>query len=84
MPSYDYLCEATGRIVEVKHSMNTKLTTWGEVCGLAGLDTGDVPPETPAIRLITGGSLVKSSVLKNAEPPCGSPNNRCCGGQCMH
>ena len=38
MPSYDYRCEANGRVVEVRHTMSEKLTTWGEVCAQAGLD----------------------------------------------
>ena len=37
MPSYDYLCEANGRVVEVKHRMSDKLSSWGQVCEKAGI-----------------------------------------------
>ncbi|MEN8260309.1 MAG: zinc ribbon domain-containing protein [Pseudomonadota bacterium] len=83
MPNYDYRCEATGRVVEVKHSMNIKLTRWGELCALAGIEPGDTPPDSPVTRLITGGNVVKSSALKNPDPPCGS--GACGSGRCqMH
>ena len=82
MPSYDYLCEENGQTIEVKHSMNDKLMTWGEVCEKAGMDTGDTPAETPVKRLITGGNFVHSSALKNPEaPPCATGNS-CPGGGC--
>ncbi len=77
MPSYDYRCPANGQVVEVKHSMQQKLTTWGEVCGLSGQALGDTPAGTPVERLISGGSLVSKSSL-GSEPPCSS--GPCCGG----
>ena len=81
MPSYDYRCEANGRVVEVRHGMNEKLATWGEVCARAGLEPGDTAPDTPVQRLITGGSVVSSSTLSNPEPPaCGAGG--CTGGMC--
>jgi len=78
MPSYDYRCDRNGRVVEVKHSMNVKLRTWGEICSHAEIDPGDTPKDAPVQRLITGGQVVRSSALKNPEPPCAS--GPCCGG----
>lgn len=78
MPTYDYLCEANGRVVEVKHRMSERLSTWGEVCDLAGLDGGDTPPASPVQRLATGGQVVKSGRLGDSAPPCAS--GPCCGG----
>ncbi len=76
MPSYDYHCAANGQVVEVKHRISESLTTWGEVCGSAGIETGATPVDSPVRRLITGGQIVSSSALKNPEPACATGN--CC------
>jgi hypothetical protein len=78
MPTYDYVCESNGKVVEVKHGINEQLSTWGEICARVGIAPGDTPEQTPVKRLITGGGVVKSSNLGSA-PPCqsGAP---CCGG----
>ena len=79
MPTYDYRCDANGQVVEVRHSMSEQLTTWGELCALAGLEPGATPPDSPVERLITGGQVVRSSSLGDgAVPPCAS--GPCCGG----
>ena len=82
MPSYDYRCEANQQVYEVKHSISECLHTWGELCERAGIEPGDIPPETQVTRLISGGGLVKSGALKNPEmPPCMSGGG-CSGGGC--
>jgi hypothetical protein len=78
MPTYDYLCEANGRVVEAKHRMSETLSTWGELCACAGLDAGDTPTNSPVQRLATGGQIVKSGSLGESAPPCAS--GPCCGG----
>lgn len=82
MPSYDYLCQANGRIVEVSHRISESLATWGEVCERAGIDVGVTSPEAPVERLITGGAVVSSGSLgsgRDSSPPsCGGGS--CCGG----
>jgi hypothetical protein len=78
VPTYDYLCEANGRVVEVQHRMSEKLSTWGELCQQAGVDAGDTPPDTPVQRLATGGQVVKSGSLGDSVPPCAA--GPCCGG----
>lgn len=70
MPTYDYRCNANGQVIEVQHSMQIKLATWGELAAMANLDLGDTPAETPVERLVTGGSVVSAKALKNALPPC--------------
>ncbi|UCE88652.1 MAG: zinc ribbon domain-containing protein [Pseudomonadota bacterium] len=81
MPTYDYRCEANGQVVEVKHSMNEKLATWGEVCERAGLEPGGTPGDSPVERLISGGQVVSSSSLgDSAMPPCGAGG--CGSGMC--
>lgn len=78
MPTYDYVCEANGQVVEVRHRMSESLSTWGELCKTAGIDAGDTPVASPVKRLATGGQVVKSSSLGESAPPCASGG--CCGG----
>ena len=82
MPSYDYRCNVTGEVVEVRHPMSELLATWGEVCERSGKDPGATPRESPVTRLITASQVIGSSALRNPEPPpCGAP--QCCnGGMC--
>lgn len=81
MPSYDYRCAANDRVVEVRHRVSEKLSTWGEVCARAGIEPGQTPADAPVDRLITGGGIVSSSALSNPEPPsCASGG--CSGGMC--
>ncbi len=78
MPTYDYLCEANGRVVEVAHRMSEDIASWGELCARAGIDAGNTPAGAAVRRLITGGAVVSSGNLGSTERPCdyGSP----CGG----
>ncbi|WP_317933514.1 hypothetical protein [Halioxenophilus sp. WMMB6] len=70
MPTYDYLCSTNNQVVEVSHSMQIKLTSWGELVSLAGLAMGDTPADAPVERLANGGQVVKATALKNSVPPC--------------
>lgn len=54
MVFYHYFCEANGQVVEVRHSMKTRLTTWGEVCRLAERPPGDTPEDASVVRLMSG------------------------------
>lgn len=54
MVFYHYFCEANGQVVEVRHSIATRLITWGEVCRLAERALGDTPAEAPVVRLMSG------------------------------
>jgi len=81
MPTYDYRCLESGQVVEVKHSMSEKLTTWGEVCNHNGMDLGATSASSPVERLISGGQVIPSSTLKNPEPSCATGS--CCpSGMC--
>jgi hypothetical protein len=83
MPTYDYRCTTTGEVLEVKHRISESISTWAELCELAGEDMGDTPPETPVEKILTGGHVVKSSALKNPEaPPCASGACGMGGGAC--
>ena len=80
MPTYDYHCPANDRIVEVNHRMNDKVTSWGELCELAGIDAGTTATDAPVERLATGGQVVKSGSMKDSVPPCAG--GACGGGMC--
>jgi len=76
MAIYEYHCEANGRTVEVRHGMNEKLGTWGELAELAGIDPDGTPTRTPVERLMSAGvSMTGGSASipgPQAGPPCGS------------
>jgi len=82
MPTYDYRCDANGQVVEVRHRMSEKLTTWAELCALSGQDPGDTPADAPVQRLATGGQIVSSNALKDTAPPCAAGTACCGGGAC--
>ncbi len=82
MPSYDYRCEADQQVYEVKHAMSQSISTWGELCEIAGIDLNAISPDTPVKKVISTGGVVKSSSLKNPEaPPC-MTGGGCSGGGC--
>ena len=61
MPTYDYICEANGRTVEVMHAMSVTLKTWGQVCEEAELDLGDTPPDAPVSKGLGLGVVAPSN-----------------------
>ena len=82
MPTYDYRCEANGRVVEINHRMSEQVSTWGELCQRMGMEPGDTPADSPVKRLANGGNLVtKTSLGSGSEPAC-STGSCCPGGMC--
>ncbi|MDP7397310.1 MAG: zinc ribbon domain-containing protein [Lentisphaeria bacterium] len=83
MPTYDYHCEANDQTIEVRHGMAATLSTWGELCATAGIESGDTAPETPIKRMISGGIL---NIAKRTDSPAPPPpaGGHCCGGGCQH
>ncbi len=80
MPTYEYYCEANSQTVEVMHSMSRELETWGEVCELAEIDTGDTQVDSPVIRQL---SAISSLMPKGGGDPrggSGGGGGGCCGG----
>jgi hypothetical protein len=75
MPTYDYRCDANGKVLEVTHRMSETLATWGDLCERAGVEPGETPLESPVHRLATGGNLVSSTNL-GSGPACGT--GACC------
>ena len=82
MPTYEYLCEANGRTVEVSHKMAEKLQTWGELCQRAGIQPGKTPARAPVSRLISGAAVLSGKSGANAMPEACEMGNACCGGVC--
>jgi predicted nucleic acid-binding Zn ribbon protein len=82
MPTYDYRCIENEQVVEVKHSISEKLTTWGEVCSRAGMDVGSTSADSPVKRLISGGQIIQSGTLKNPEPASCASGSCCPSGMC--
>ncbi|MBU0499253.1 MAG: zinc ribbon domain-containing protein [Gammaproteobacteria bacterium] len=82
MPTYDYRCEANGRVLEVNHRMSEEVRTWGELCEMAGVAPGDTPTDAPVTRMATGGNLITGSSkgVIPSMPPCAGGG--CSGGMC--
>jgi hypothetical protein len=78
MPKYDYHCPSNDRIVEIRHAMSAKLSTWGEVCLAAGVEPGDTPADAPVERLV-GMAQPMASGKGLPDMPSGGG---CCGGVC--
>ncbi len=76
MPTYDYRCEANGKVVEVNHRMSESITTWGQLCAQSNIEPGDTPSDAQVKKLANGGQVVRSSSLGESKmPPCS--NNAC-------
>ena len=83
MPTYEYRCEANGRMVEVRHNMAERLASWGELCERAGLSPGTTDPATPVEKLISAGFIHAGA--GTSEPACAAPecgNGFCGSGAC--
>lgn len=77
MPKYDYRCDMNGQTVEVSHSMSQVVNTWGELCALANIATGETPADTPVHKIISGGFVATGSSAGPAHS-CTAPS--CCSG----
>jgi hypothetical protein len=73
---YEYRCEANGRLVEVRHRMAERLSTWGALCERAGIPPGPTDPNSPVEKLISAGFIGSAA----SEPACEAPG--CGRGAC--
>jgi hypothetical protein len=83
VPTYEYRCEANGRLIEVRHPMNERLSTWGELCERAAIPPGITDPRSPVEKLISAGFIQASPSAGDsacAAPGCG--NGFCGSGAC--
>ncbi len=84
MPTYEYLCEANGQVVEVHHKMAEQLHKWGELCERAAISPGNVDPNTPVRKLISAG-FISTGTSGKSEPVCEAPvcgSGACGSGMC--
>jgi predicted nucleic acid-binding Zn ribbon protein len=58
MPIYDYFCPTNNKQVEVSHSINQDVTTWGELCKLAKCEIGDTPEDAKVRRMLSAPRLI--------------------------
>ncbi len=72
MPHYEYHCTSNGHTVEVRHGMNERLETWGEVSQLAGHDPGSTPADSPVERIMSAPVPLARSGGSQAMQRCGS------------
>ena len=80
MPTYEYRCEANGRLVEVSHKMAEKVRTWGELCERAGIAPGRTSPKAKVEKLISAGFIASGSNAPAAAGACEMP--ACGAGGC--
>lgn len=82
MPTYDYRCDANGKVYEVNHPISLSITNWGELCDIGHFARGEMAAESPVTKLLRTGGVVKSSAIRNPEaPPC-MAGGGCSGGGC--
>lgn len=86
MPTYDYQCAANGVVYEVKHGINHRVSTWSELCELAGRDLGDTPADAPVNKLISASAVHTPTIgeWKKTKPAAsgGHVHSSACG--CGH
>lgn len=80
MPTYEYRCEANGRLIEVRHNMAERLSSWGELCQRAGISPGATDPAAPVEKLISAGFIHAGASTSTSEPACAAPG--CGSGYC--
>lgn len=62
------MCPTNGRVVEVRHGVDEKLATWGEVCARSGVGPEGTPLDAPVERVIHAPNLsfpTGDATLKN-------------------
>ena len=72
MPYYEYRCETNKQTVEVRHSMDERLQTWGELAERAGVDAGTTPAGAPVDKLLSAPVPLTGSGKDAGFQGCGS------------
>ena len=49
--------------------MNDAITTWGELCVLAGIETGKTPENSPVHKIISGGFVATAPASRHLHMP---------------
>lgn len=72
MPYYEYRCRANGTTMEVRHGMDERLSTWGELAERAGRDLGATPAAAPVERLMSAPVPLTGGQTEGAFQGCGA------------
>ena len=72
MPYYEYHCGSNGQTLEVRHGMNERLETWGQVTAAAGADAGETPADAPVERILSAPVPLTGSGKDAGFQGCGS------------
>lgn len=67
MPIYEYRCDANDTTLEVTHAMSVTVSTWGELCDVAGVELGETPGDAPVEKLIS------MPIAHGSDTPRGNP-----------
>lgn len=71
MPYYEYYCVDNGSVVEVRHTMDEEIRTWGQLCDRSGADPGDTPADAPVERLMSLPVPTPTASVRGGPEPCG-------------
>ena len=72
MPYYEYRCPDNGRTLEVRHGMNERLQTWGDLVAHADADAGDTALDAPVEKLMSAPVPLTGSSGESGFQGCGS------------
>ena len=72
MPYYEYRCETNQQTIEVRHGMDERLETWGELAERAGVDAGTTPADAPVDKLLSAPVPLTGSSQDSGFQGCGS------------
>jgi hypothetical protein len=72
MPYYEYYCNTNEQTIEVRHGMNERLETWGELATRAGVQVGATPVETSIDKLLSAPVPLTGSRRDAGSQACGS------------
>lgn len=71
MPTYDYRCETTGDIFEVRHPKTLKISSWADLCDIGGFHNRTTPLNAAVTQLLnTVGIVSHTPRQKTKTPPC--------------
>ena len=72
MPYYEYHCGTNKQTVEVRHGMDERLETWGELAERAGVAEGTTPADAPVDKLLSAPVPLPGSSRDTGFQGCGS------------
>ncbi len=71
MPYYEYHCGTNGQTLEVRHGMDERLETWGDLVDRVGADPGATATDAPVERLMSAPVPLTGSTSDAGFEGCG-------------